>query len=225
MISQIYDLHTHTYNSDGILSPFELIRQAHRRSYAAVGIADHMGAGGMERRIAELIADCELASSHWDIIAVPGVELTHVPPESIPKLAATAKAAGAKLVIVHGETPLERVPSGTNYTAINCPDVDILAHPGLIEKDDVARAAERGILLEISGRREHCLCNGRLAQLAREYGAKLIIDSDAHTPDELLNLSVAETIALGAGLSEDEAREALYDNPRNILKRLGYSLK
>jgi hypothetical protein len=32
----------------------------------------------------EIIAkNCELASSRWDILALPGVELTHVPPRPI----------------------------------------------------------------------------------------------------------------------------------------------
>jgi histidinol phosphatase-like PHP family hydrolase len=203
----------------------ELIRQADRRSYAAIGITDHIGAGGMERVIGELIADCELAASYWNIIAVPGIELTHIPPGSIPTLAAKAKSAGAKIVIVHGETPAERVPPGTNSAAVNCPDVDILAHPGMIENKEVARAVENNVFLEISGRREHCLCNGRVVTLAREHGAKLIVSSDAHTPHELLNLSTARTIALGAGLTDEEAHKALYENPRKILKKLGYTLR
>jgi putative hydrolase len=225
MIQHIYDLHTHTFRSDGVLSPMELIRQADRRSYAAIGIADHVASGGLERYIEELIADCELATSEWDIIAVPAVELTHVPPGSIPGLAARAKSAGAKLIIVHGETHFEGVPAGTNRAAINCPDVDILAHPGLITEDDIARAAENQTYLELSGRREHCLFNGRIVRLARDKGAKLLVNSDAHQPSELFNLSTAHAIAIGAGLTEEEAYQTLYDTPRRLLRGLGYALK
>ena len=225
MISRIYDFHTHTFNSDGLLSPMELIRQASRRSYAAICIADHIGAGGLQRRVEELIADCELASSHWDIIAIPGVELTHIPPGTIPHLAATAKTAGAKIVIVHGETPFEGVKSGTNRVAVNCPDVDILAHPGLIESEDVAKAAENDIFLEISARKDHCLCNGRVAALAKEHGAKLLVNSDAHGPGDLLNKSAVTAIALGAGLSDKDSYQVLHENPRQLLRRLGYSVE
>jgi len=225
MKPRIYDFHTHTFHSDGILSPMELIRQAHRRAYTAIGITDHIGAGGLERHIEELTVDCEIASVHWDIIAIPGVEFTHVPPAMIHQLAARAKSAGAKIVTVHGETPYEGVAGGTNHAAVTCPDVDILAHPGLIEPEDVAIAVDKGKYLELSGRRDHCLANGRIVALAREKGAMLLVNSDAHTPQDLFSLSSVKSIALAAGLSEAEAEKVLFDNPQSFLKKLGYDTK
>jgi histidinol phosphatase-like PHP family hydrolase len=225
MIPHVYDLHTHTFNSDGVLSPAELIRQADRRSYAAIGIADHMGSGGLERRIEELVADCEMAMRRWDIIAVPGIELTHIPPEEIQPLAEKARSAGAKYVIVHGETPFEGVVSGTNRAAVECPFVNILAHPGHLAVEDAARAAENGTYIEVSGRKDHCLTNGLIARIARDTGAKLLVNSDAHGPEDLFNLSVVKTVALGAGLNEEEAYKALYTNPRELLRNMGYQLK
>ena len=224
MKPRIYDFHTHTFNSDGILSPMELIRQAQRRAYSAIGIADHIGAGGIERRIKELTADCEKASGYWDIIAIPGVELTHVPPAIIDELAARAKTAGAKIVIVHGETPFEGVAQGTNLAAIKSPGVDIRAHPGIISLDDAALAAENGTYLEINARRDHALCNGLVAKLAIEMGAKLLVNSDAHAPGDLFNLANVRNVALGAGLSDAEADQALILNPQVFLKKLGYEL-
>lgn len=225
MKPRIYDFHTHTFYSDGILSPMELVRQAHRRAYAAIGITDHIAAGGLERRIEELIADCEIASAHWDIIALPGVELTHVPPAAIHQLAAKAKSAGAKIVTVHGETPYEGVAPGTNHAAVTCPDVDILAHPGLIDPEDVTIAAENGKYLEISGRKDHSLANGRVVILAREKGAMLLVNSDAHIPQDLFNLSNVKSVALAAGLSGMETEKVLFDNPLSFLKRIGYDMK
>ncbi len=217
MKPHIFDFHTHTFNSDGILSPMELIRQAQRRAYSAIGIADHIGAGGIERRIEELTADCLKASGYWDIIAIPGVELTHVPPAIIDELAARAKTAGAKIVIVHGETPFEGVAQGTNRAAIKSPDVDILAHPGIILPDDVALAAENGTYLELSARRDHSLCNGLVAKLAIEMGAKLLVNSDAHGPGDLFNLANVRNVALGAGLSGEEADQVLIRTPQAFL--------
>lgn len=224
MKPRIFDFHTHTFNSDGILSPMELIRQAMRRAYSAIGITDHIGAGGIVRRMEELIVDCEKASGYWDIIAIPGIELTHVPPAIIDELAAKAKTAGAKIVIVHGETPFEGVAQGTNRAAILSPDVDILAHPGIITPEDAALAAENGTYLEISGRKDHALCNGLVTKLAIEMGAKLLVNSDAHGPNDLFNLANVRNVAVGAGLSSEEADQVLIRNPQEFLQKLGYEL-
>jgi len=53
-------------------------------------------------------------------------------PKLFPKLARKAKKLGAQIIVVHGETLVEPVIKGTNWSAVNCPDVDVLAHPGLI---------------------------------------------------------------------------------------------
>ena len=127
----VYDFHTHTSLSDGDLSPIEMIRRAIVNGYRAIGLTDHAAAGDMEQIIPEIIQACELARSYWNILAIPGIELTHAPVQSIASLANKARRLGAWIVIVHGETIVEPVEQGTNLAAINCPDVDILAHPGL----------------------------------------------------------------------------------------------
>ncbi|MFQ5860323.1 MAG: PHP domain-containing protein, partial [Dehalococcoidia bacterium] len=92
----MFDFHTHTFLSDGVLSPIELIRRAYDRGYRVIGITDHAGAGNLELVVKTLVQDCALASRRWDILALPGVELTHVPKEEIEGLAQEAKALGAR---------------------------------------------------------------------------------------------------------------------------------
>jgi len=75
----VYDFHTHTSSSDGALSPLELVRRAIVNSYQAIAITDHVAIGYLERLIAETVADCDLIRKHWNFIAIPGVELTHLP--------------------------------------------------------------------------------------------------------------------------------------------------
>ena len=65
--SVIYDFHSHTFHSDGVLSPLELIRRAAVKGYSAIAVTDHVGAGSLERVIKEVSGDCELARSHWNI--------------------------------------------------------------------------------------------------------------------------------------------------------------
>ena len=124
-------------------------------------------------------------------------------------------------MVVHGETIVEPVIEGTNWSAVNCPEVDILAHPGLITVEEVEVAKENGIALEISSRKGHCLGNGHVAKLAVEVGADLVLDTDTHMPDDLISYEMAYKVALGAGLRDKEIKKVLTDNPERILRNKG----
>jgi len=216
----VYDFHTHTSLSDGTLSPIELIRRAQITGYRAIALTDHSGLGSLERIIKEIAEDCNIANAHWDIVAIPGIELTHLPPSAIAEGAKRAKELGAKIVVVHGETITEPVEKGTNLAAVQSPYVDILAHPGLLTLEEAKLAAENGVFLEISARKGHCLANGYIAQLARKTGAKLLVNSDAHNSTDLLTPQLASAIAQGANLTQDELRQVLVTNPLSLLDRL-----
>jgi len=216
----ICDFHTHTILSDGSLSPVELVRRAVAKGYKAVALTDHVAVGSLNRVIKEVAEDCALARAHWDIIAIPGVEITHVPPEAIDTVARQAKEMGAWLVVVHGETITEPVAQDTNMAAIKCPYVDILAHPGLLTLEEAKLAAARGVFLEITARRGHSLANGHVFRIAQLAGAKLLLNSDAHDESDLLSPEFAQLIARGAGLDRDEIDKILTINPQMLLARL-----
>ena len=218
----MYDFHTHTFLSDGVLSPIELIRRALVRGYRAIGVTDHVGTGNLEYVVKTLVEDCANATNRWDILAMPGVEITHVPKDDIDLVARTAKELGAKLVTVHGETIVEPVEPGTNEAAVRSSFVDVLAHPGLISYEVARLAAENGVYLEVSTRKGHSLANGHVVNMARQVGAATVLDSDAHEPDDLLTIELAGKIAEGAGLNEEEAHALLQTNPQNLLAKLGF---
>jgi len=218
----MYDFHTHTFLSDGVLSPIELIRRALVCGYKAIAVTDHVGTGNLEFVVKTLVKDCALASERWDILALPGVEITHVPKEDIDLVARTAKSLGAKLVTVHGETIVEPVEPGTNEAAVRSSSVDILAHPGLITYDEARLAAESGVYLEVSARKGHSLTNGHVVKIARDTGAATVLDSDAHEPEDLLTPELSHNIAKGAGLTGEEVHALLQVNPQRLLARLGY---
>ena len=218
----MYDFHTHTFLSDGVLSPIELIRRALVRGYRAIGVTDHVGIGNLEFVVKTLVKDCAQATKRWDILAVPGVEITHVPKEDIDLVARTAKELGARLVAVHGETIVEPVEPGTNEAAVRSPGVDILAHPGLITYDHARIAAENGVYLEVSARKGHSFANGHVVKVAKEAGAAMVLDSDAHEPEDLLTPELTKKIALGAGLTEEEAYALIELNPQHLLAKLGF---
>jgi histidinol phosphatase-like PHP family hydrolase len=216
----LHDFHTHTFLSDGVLSPVELIRRAIVRGYVAIGIADHAGPGNVESVVKQLVEDCRFCERHWDVVALPGVELTHLPPAAIPDVARAAKAAGARLVVVHGETPAEPVEPGTNLAAVRCSEVDVLGHPGLLTEEEAAIAAENGVFVELTARRGHSLANGHVAKVGLAAGVRFVVDSDGHQPEDLLTPEVAWKVARGAGLDAATARAVLDENPKRLLLKL-----
>jgi putative hydrolase len=216
----VYDFHTHTSLSDGDLSPIEMIRRAVVNGYSTIGLTDHAAVGDMQRIIPEIIQVCTMARNYWKILAIPGIELTHVPAQAIAETARKAKELGAWIVVVHGETIVEPVEKGTNLAALNSPYVDILAHPGLLTQEEARLAAEKGIFLEISARRGHSLTNGHVARLARETGAKLLVDSDSHTDGDLLTDVFASSLIHGTGLDDAACMEVLTVNPEILVKKV-----
>ncbi|MBW1745564.1 MAG: histidinol phosphate phosphatase domain-containing protein [Deltaproteobacteria bacterium] len=197
------DLHTHTVFSDGVLIPSELVRRAEFVGLKAIGITDHGDFSNIDFIVPRIVAIAEKLNGVLSIKVVPGIEITHVPPGLISDAAKNARSLGAKVIIVHGETIVEPVAPGTNNAAIEA-DIDILAHPGLISEEEVFKAKENGIFLEISARKGHSLTNGHIAKLARKTGAKLVINTDAHAPEDLIDEKMAKKIVYGAGLTEND---------------------
>ena len=207
----MYDLHTHSLLSDGELLPVELIRRAAVLGYTTLGITDHVDASNISQVI-EAVMRVKDSSRHYGVDLICGVEITHVPPEEIPALAREAKQEGAGLVIVHGETTVEPVAPGTNLAACTCADVDVLAHPGFITPEEAREAAKRDIALEITARRGHNRTNGHVMQVARLTGCRLVVDSDAHAPEDLMDENTRIVVGLGAGMTEEECGFVLSQN-------------
>jgi histidinol phosphatase-like PHP family hydrolase len=220
MNKSVIDVHTHTFYSDGALSPMEQARRAVVNGYSAIGMTDHAGVGGVEQLMEALRRDREIIERHWPITVIIGVELTHVPAEAIAEAASYARSVGAEVVVVHGETPVEPVPEGTNHASIVSGVVDVLAHPGMLTLEDAHLAAEAGVYLEVTARRGHSLTNGHVVRMAEQAGAKLIVNSDAHEPSDLLTPAFQRRVALGAGVSENMLRDVLDLHPAALLDRV-----
>ena len=214
------DFHMHTSLSDGELLPMELIRRAAAADHRAIAVTDHASFSNMEWIIESVARDCEKADA-WGIEAIPGIELTHVPVRYIDQAVRKARKAGAEIIVVHGETPVEPVERGTNFEAVSNADVDILAHPGMMTVEEAELAAKHDVFLEVSCRKGHSLANGHVASLARDAGAMLLVNTDAHEPKDLSTMEFATKVARGSGMSPEDVRAALVDSPEILLKRLG----
>lgn len=201
------DLHTHTVFSDGELIPAELVRRAEVIGYKAICMTDHADESNMYFTVENVLRFVREHGHFYEINVLAGVELTHIPPALIGQMVEKARKAGAQVVVMHGETPVEPVAPGTNLAAIEA-GVDVLAHPGLITNEEVKLAVEKGVALEVTTRGGHSYTNGHVVALARKHGAKLVINNDAHAPRDLVGKDLRKTIGLGAGMTLEEYRQA-----------------
>ena len=207
-MSSLYDLHTHSILSDGEMLPIELIRRMAVLGYTTVAITDHVDASNTTSVI-ESLNQVRESAKIFGVKLLCGVEITHVPPSQIADLAKLAKTSGADIVIVHGETPVEPVAAGTNHAACTCKYVNVLAHPGLITREDAFLAAKNGIALEITSRGGHNRTNGHVVLVARETSCQIVVDSDAHAPHDLLDERAKLVVAKGAGLTDAECKQVI----------------
>jgi len=198
------------------LLPSELVRRAEVMGYRAIAITDHSDASNIDFVIERIVNVCnELKAA---IPVIPGVELTHIPPSQIGLMVKKARDLGARLVLVHGETVVEPVSQGTNRAAIEA-GVDILAHPGLLTPEDAMLAAEKGVCLELTARKGHSLSNGHVASVAKKIGVDMVLNTDTHSPSDIISDDMAVRIVVGAGLTEGDFR-VITKNAEKILQRI-----
>jgi len=197
------DFHTHSLISDGYLLPSELARRARVLGYKAIAITDHADESNLDTVIAHLAKAALALTRSADIIVIPGVELTHIPPGDIPGMVKKARSLGSKVVVGHGETLAEPVAPGTNEAFIRA-KVDVLAHPGLVTKAEAGLAVKNSVYFEITARKGHSLSNGHVAKVAQSSGVKMLLNTDAHAPEDLISVDTALKVALGAGLTEKD---------------------
>jgi len=215
-----FDMHMHTILSDGELLPMELIRRALVAGHEAIAITDHVSFSNVEEVVGATVRDCE-AAAEWDIAAIPGAEVTHVPPRRIDEVVSLARKAGAEIIVIHGESPVEPVAQGTNRAAVQNPEVDILAHPGLLTEEEAEMALENGVYIEISCRKGHSLANGHVYGVGSSVGVDFLVNTDAHSYKDLATHEFARKVALCAGMSEVDADRSLITNPRALMRKHG----
>jgi histidinol phosphatase-like PHP family hydrolase len=213
----VIDLHTHSIFSDGELIPAELAQRAFAAGYRVLAITDHVDHSNIDFIIPRIVKVCSKITEDRKIKVLPGVEITHVAPSQIADIAGEARKLGAKIIIVHGQTIVEPVPAGTNLAALKS-SIDILAHPGILTEEEARLAADRGIYLEITTRRGHSFSNGHVAQIAKKFKANLILNNDAHSPADFVSVDRANSIARGAGLTNDEI-SAMFENSRRMVQK------
>lgn len=213
----MYNLHAHTFLSDGDLLPSEVVVRYQDKGYKVIAITDHADYSNIKQTSKAIVEFCRRWPKNSGIKVLPGIELTHLPPEQFKPLASLARKKGIKIIIAHGETPVEPVAKNTNHLALLA-DIDILAHPGLISDEDTKLAAKRGVFLEVTSRHGHREANTHVINQARKFGAKLILDNDSHTPEDIISCEELIKVAMACGLTQEEI-DTIYQNVQTFLTK------
>lgn len=214
----MFDLHLHSLLSDGQLLPSEICRRYEEKGFKAIAITDHVDASNIKSNIKSVLDFCRAWPKKNHIKVIPGIELTHLPLEQFIPLAKYARKNGIKIIVAHGESPNEPVLKGTNRAALLA-DINILSHPGYISEEDVMLAIEKNIFLEITARKGHNLGNNHVANIAIKLGASLIINTDSHSPENIITQEELKNIALEADLSQNQI-DSIYQKVEDFISRI-----
>ena len=193
------DLHVHTKASDGKSSLREMVEAAKARGYEYVAITDHskhatVARGLDEKRLSKQLDEIEklseefgdfhiLKSSEVDILADGKLDLSDT----------LLKRLDVVVAAVHYKFELDaRKQTERMLRAMDNKYLSILAHPSgrlLGEREaypvDLERviegAKDRGVALELNAHPARLDLDDVHCKLAKEFGAKLVISTDAHS--------------------------------------------
>lgn len=211
------DLQMHSDWSDGSMTIDELVRACAGRGYRFSAVTDHSHglpiAGGVSMAdVADQHRQIDDANSKSaDFHLFKGIE-ANITADGLLDLSAD-EAAVFDLVLAAPHAKLRTADDQTArmLTAIELPYTRILAHPrgrkagtraGVVVNWDrvFSRAAELGVAIEIDGDPSRQDLDYTLARRALEAGCLFALDSDAHSPRELVYAETAIAHARLAGI-------------------------
>ena len=216
------DLHMHTTETDGRADAETMAIAAREAGLEYIAITDHSRAVAMangldEARVLEQAHAIRALNDRLEGITVlAGIECDIRPDGSMDLSDDCLAQLDVVVASVHSAFSQEP-PQMTErlLRALSCPWVDVLAHPTgrLILKregysfdlEQVFRAAAAaGVALEINSQIDRLDLSDTHARLAREHGARFVIDSDAHAPSALGNVRWGVTVARRAWLAASD---------------------
>ena len=216
------DLHAHTDWSDGGASVVDMARAAQARGYEYLAVTDHspritvVNGLGPERLAAQRRLIDQANQELTGITILQGIEVDINEDGSL-DLPDDALAA-LDVVIASPHVKLRMEPAAMTermLRAVDHPHVDVIGHPtgrrpgsragAQYDFEAVFRcAAERGVVMEIDCDPARMDLSPEMAALALSCGCLLSLDSDAHTPDQLLYVDLNHWMAWRAGAPTDK---------------------
>ena len=216
------DLHSHTTLSDGRNTLEEMAAAGHERGYAYMAITDHSASHGFGDHVTaerlwqriEEVAAWNKGKRGFRLLAGSEVNIgldgeLDYPDDLLDALDWVVASVHTSFSISEAAMT-ERV-----LTAIDHPNVNCIGHltgrligrrePYGIDVEAVVEAAARaGTMLEINGNPNRRDLSEHHARLAREAGATIVLNTDAHGVDTLDNMAYAVATARRAWLTADD---------------------
>ena len=215
------DLHCHTTLSDGRNSLEQMAEGARDRGYAYLAVTDHSASHGfgnhvtadqLLERVEEIAAYNAASTGRFTLLAGSEVNIgtdgeLDYEPEVLERLDWVIASVHTSFRI-SPKRMTERV-----IAAIENPLVDCIGHPTgrLINKREpyeidveavAAAAAEHRTLIEINGNPNRRDLSEAHARLARDAGAMIVVNTDAHGVDTLANMQYGIATARRAWLTK-----------------------
>jgi DNA polymerase (family 10) len=216
------DLHMHSTWSDGKASVEEMARACQARGYRYLAMSDHSPAlamvGGITpERAVDQWEEIDRVQGGLDGITIfKSLEVDILRDGSLDMTDEVLEALDLVLVSVHSLMEMDRVSMTDRViTAIQHPQVDILAHPTgrllgrrepfQLEMEEVLQAArDLDVAVEINANPSRLDLNDVHAHRAKELGVKVCINTDAHSVQRLDHMSYGVDQARRAWLDRED---------------------
>ena len=208
------DLHTHsTWSSDGKATLEEMALAARSRGYRYLAMTDHSHYLRNGRLELQAAAIAELNSRLKPFRVLHGIEVNIKADGSLDT--ADEALAGLDWVIASLHTSFDRSPTERILEAVEKPQVDCIGHltgrrlsrragADIDVERIVSRCVATGTALEIDSQPDRLDLRDVHARLAGEAGARVCIDSDAHSTAALGYVEYGVAVARRAWLTGEQ---------------------
>jgi len=216
------DLHAHTSWSDGTAGIEAMARAARQHGLTYLAISDHSRrltvAHGLDpQRLARQCAEVEELNRTLDgIELLTGIEVDVLEDGSLDLPDKALAPLAVVIAAVHSKFDLPRAAQTRRIlAALDHPKVKILAHPvgRLIDRREpydvdmlavIRKCKARDVALELNAHPERLDLTDLACRMAKEEGARVVINSDAHSEHEFDNLDFGIGQARRGWLEKDD---------------------
>lgn len=228
------DLHVHTSYSDGTASMEEMVSSAIERGLEYVALTDHSErcyvAGGLDvrrfrhywKKIDRLNQRINASGKKFRVLK--GAEVDILPDGTLDLSDDDLAKADWVVASIHFELRQDRPTLHRRIErALANPYVCVLAHPmqrsftsGFqlnVDPEFLVECAQKhGKFLELNAQPHRLDLDSALCRRAKERGVKIVLSTDAHSPEQLANIRFGVGVARRAGLTADDLINTLSIN-------------
>lgn len=231
------DLHIHTNWSDGVNSLEQVIEYARKKGYRYIAVTDHSPslkiAGGLslEQLKEQRKAIEKMNEKYGDIRILTGLEVDILPQGGLDCPEEILEQLDVVIASVHTKFQQDRrTMTERILSAVKNKHVDIIGHltgrligqrePYAVEVEKVLAAArDYGKFMEINASPDRLDLNEEHARLARDYGLKMVINTDAHDLRRMDEMPYGVAVARRAWLQPADVLNTL--ESEELLEMLG----